>query len=191
MTVSKGVAGGLDPLKGDASTPETIDKPDRSPSQSDAPEKVDTGANGTDVMGSGGAAPGGAPAGIGGVSGAGKGGKAAAGMAAGAAAPVAAQAAALATFLNWLKTVMMTAVAAAQSLWSMAAGALVKDRFNARWINTRLMRPVAKDASDILIRHSPCREHGVDRLGIFFCLSREIALSALRCFHSVVHFNSA
>ena len=125
MTVSKGVAGGLDPLKGDASTPETIDKPDRSPSQSDAPEKVDTGANGTDVMGSGGAAPGGAPAGIGGVPGAGKGGKAAAGMAAGAAAPVAAQAAALATFLNWLKTVMMTAVAAAQSLWSMAAGALV------------------------------------------------------------------
>lgn len=125
MTVSKGVAGGLDPLEGDASTPETIDKPHRSPSQSDAPEKVDTGANGTDVMGSGGAAPGGAPSGIGGVPGAGKGGKAAAGMAAGAAAPVAAQAAALATFLNWLKTVMMTAVAAAQSLWSMAAGALV------------------------------------------------------------------
>lgn len=125
MTVSKGVAGGLDPLKGDASTPETIDKPNRSSSQSDAPEKVDTGANGTDVMGSGGAAPGGAPSGIGGVPGAGKGGKAAAGMAAGAAAPVAAQAAALATFLNWLKTVMMTAVAAAQSLWSMASGALV------------------------------------------------------------------
>lgn len=125
MTVSKGVAGGLDPLKGDASTPETIDKPNRSSSQSDAPEKVDTGANGTDVMGSGGAAPGGAPSGIGGVPGAGKGGKAAAGMAAGAAAPVAAQAAALATFLNWLKTMMMTAVAAAQSLWSMAAGALV------------------------------------------------------------------
>ena len=125
MTVSKGVAGGLDPLKDDASTPETIDKPNRSSSQSDAPEKVDTGANGTDVMGSGGAAPGGAPSGIGGVPGAGKGGKAAAGMAAGAAAPVAAQAAALATFLNWLKTVMMTAVAAAQSLWSMAAGALV------------------------------------------------------------------
>ena len=125
MTVSKGVAGGLDPLKGDASTPETIDKPDRPSSQSDAPEKADTGANGTDVMGSGGAAPGGAPSGIGGVPGAGKGGKAAAGMAAGAAAPVAAQAAALATFLNWLKTVMMTAVAAAQSLWSMAAGALV------------------------------------------------------------------
>lgn len=125
MTVSKGVAGGLDSLKGDASTPETIDKPDRSPSQSDAPEKVDTGANGTDVMGSGGAAPGGAPSGIGGVPGAGKGGKAAAGAAVGAAAPVAAQAAALATFLNWLKTAMMTAVAAAQSLWSMAAGALV------------------------------------------------------------------
>ena len=125
MTVSKGVAGGLDPLKGDASTPETIDKPNRSSSQSDAPEKVDTGANGTDVMGSGGAAPGGAPSGIGGVPGAGKGGKAAAGMAAGAAAPVAAQAAALAMFLNWLKTVMMTAVAAAQSLWSMVAVALV------------------------------------------------------------------
>lgn len=127
MTVSKGVAGGLDPLKGDASTPETIDKPDRSPSQSDAPEKVDTGANGTDVMGSGGAAPGGAPSSIGGVPGAGKGvgGKATAGAAVGTAAPVAAQAAALATFINWLKTVMMAAVAAAQSLWSMAASALV------------------------------------------------------------------
>lgn len=89
----------------------------------DAP--ASTGANGTDVMGpSDGAASGNQPiTGVGPSKGAG--GKAAAGAAVGTAAPVAAQAAALATFINWLKTVMMAAVAAAQSLWSMAASALV------------------------------------------------------------------
>lgn len=89
----------------------------------DAP--VSTGANGTDVMGpSDGVASGNQPiTGVGPSKGVG--GKAAAGAAVGTAAPVAAQAAALATFINWLKTVMMAAVAAAQSLWSMAASALV------------------------------------------------------------------
>lgn len=84
-----------------------------------------TGANGTDVMGpNDGAARGNQPiTGVGPSKGVG--GKAAAGAAVGTAAPVAAQAAALATFINWLKTVMMAAVAAAQSLWSMAASALV------------------------------------------------------------------
>lgn len=90
---------------------------------SDAP--VSTGANGTDVMGSSdGAVSGNQPiTGVGPSKGVG--GKAAAGAAVGTAAPVAAQAAALATFINWLKTVMMAAVAAAQSLWSLAASALV------------------------------------------------------------------
>lgn len=89
----------------------------------DAP--VSTGANSTDVMGpNDGAARGNQPiTGVGPSKGVG--GKAAAGAAVGTAAPVAAQAAALATFINWLKTVMMAAVAAAQSLWSMAASALV------------------------------------------------------------------
>lgn len=89
----------------------------------DAP--VSTGANGTDVMGpSDGAARGNQPiTGVGPSKGVG--GKAAAGAAVGAAAPVAAQAAALTTFMNWLKTVMMAVVAAAQSLWSMAVSALV------------------------------------------------------------------
>ena len=89
----------------------------------DAP--ASTGANGTDVMGpSDGAASGNQPiTGVGPSKGVG--GKAAAGAAVGTAAPVAAQAAALATFINWLKTVIMAAVAAAQSLWSMAASALV------------------------------------------------------------------
>ena len=73
----------------------------------DAP--VSTGANGTDVMGpSDGAARGNQPiTGVGPSKGVG--GKAAAGAAVGTAAPVAAQAAALATFINWLKTVMMAA----------------------------------------------------------------------------------
>ena len=89
----------------------------------DAP--VSTGANGTDVMGpNDGAARGNQPiTGVGPSKGVG--GKAAAGAAVGAAAPVAAQAAALTTFMNWLKTVMMAVVAAAQSLWSMAVSALV------------------------------------------------------------------
>ena len=110
-----------------ARAPEPIDK---EVSGSDAEKGVssdaptNTGANGTDVMGSDGAASGNQPiAGVG--PGKGAGGKAAAGAAVGAAAPVAAQAAALATFINWLKTVMMAAVAAVQSLWSMAASALV------------------------------------------------------------------
>lgn len=112
-----------------ARAPEPIDKEvsgadaEKSMSQPDTP--ASTGANGTDVMGpSDGAARDNQPiTGVG--SSKGVGGKAAAGAAVGTAAPVAAQAAALATFINWLKTVMMAAVAAAQSLWSMAASALV------------------------------------------------------------------
>lgn len=112
-----------------ARAPEPIDKElsgadvEKGVSQPDTP--TSTGANGTDVMGpSDGAASGNQPiTGVGPSKGAG--GKAAAGAAVGTAAPVAAQAAALATFINWLKTVMMAAVAAAQSLWSLAASALV------------------------------------------------------------------
>lgn len=111
-----------------ARAPEPIDK---EVSGADAEKGVSgdtptsTGANGTDVMGPGdGAISGNQPiTGVGPSKGVG--GKAAAGAAVGTAAPVAAQAAALATFINWLKTVMMAAVAAAQSLWSMAASALV------------------------------------------------------------------
>lgn len=112
-----------------ARAPEPIDKEvsgadaEKGVSQPDTP--TSTGANGTDVMGpSDGAASGNQPiTGVGPSKGVG--GKAAAGAAVGTAAPVAAQAAALATFINWLKTVMMAAVAAAQSLWSLAASALV------------------------------------------------------------------
>ena len=112
-----------------ARAPEPIDKElsgadvEKGVSQPDTP--TSTGVNGTDVMGpSDGAASGNQPiTGVGPSKGAG--GKAAAGAAVGTAAPVAAQAAALATFINWLKTVMMAAVAAAQSLWSLAASALV------------------------------------------------------------------
>ena len=89
---------------------------------------ADTGANGTDVMGSGGAEPGDGGLLGGGIQGGqGQGGarKAATGAAAGAAAPAAAQAAALTVFLNWLKTVMMSIMAAAQSLWSAITGAVV------------------------------------------------------------------
>lgn len=111
-----------------ARNPEPIDQEvsgvdaEKGMSQPDTP--ASTGANGTDVMGpSDGAASGNQPiTGVGPSKGVG--GKAAAGAAVGTAAPVAAQAAALATFINWLKTVMMAAVAAAQSLWSMAASAL-------------------------------------------------------------------
>lgn len=112
-----------------ARAPESIDQEvsgvdaEKGVSQPDTP--TSTGANGTDVMGpSDGAARGNQPiTGVGPSKGVG--GKAAAGAAVGTAAPVAAQAAALATFINWLKTVMMAAVAAAQSLWSMAVSALV------------------------------------------------------------------
>lgn len=112
-----------------ARAPEPIDKSvsgadaEKGMSQPDTP--ASTGANGTDVMGpSDGAARGNQPiTGVGPSKGVG--GKAAAGAAVGTAAPVAAQAAALTTFMNWLKTVMMAAVAAAQSLWSMAVSALV------------------------------------------------------------------
>lgn len=112
-----------------ARAPEPIDKEvsgadaEKGVSQPDTP--ASTGANGTDVMGpNDGAAHGNQPiTGVGPSKGVG--GKAAAGAAVGTAAPVAAQAAALATFMNWLKTVMMAAVAAAQSLWSLAASALV------------------------------------------------------------------
>lgn len=112
-----------------ARAPEPIDKEvsgvdvKKGVSQPDTP--ASTGANGTDVMGpNDGAASGNQPiTGVGPSKGVG--GKAAAGAAVGTAAPVAAQAAALATFINWLKTVMMAAVAAAQSLWSLAASALV------------------------------------------------------------------
>lgn len=111
-----------------ARAPEPIDK---EVSGADAKKDVSgnapasTGANGTDVMGpNDGAASGNQPiTGVGPSKGVG--GKAAAGAAVGTAAPVAAQAAALATFINWLKTLMMAAVAAAQSLWSMAVSALV------------------------------------------------------------------
>ena len=111
-----------------ARAPEPIDK---EVSGADAQKDVSgdapasTGANGTDVMGpNDGAASGNQPiTGVGPSKGVG--GKAAAGAAVGTAAPVAAQAAALTTFMNWLKTVMMAAVAAAQSLWSMAVSALV------------------------------------------------------------------
>jgi len=92
---------------------------------------ADTGANGTDVMGSGGAEPGDGGLLGGGIQG-GQGGqgrgsasKAATGAAAGAAAPAAAQAAALTVFLNWLKTVMLSIMAAAQSLYSAIVGAFV------------------------------------------------------------------
>lgn len=112
-----------------ARAPEPIDKEvsgadaEKGVSQPDTP--ASTGVGGTDVMGpNDGAASGNQPiTGVGPSKGVG--GKAAAGAAVGTAAPVAAQAAALATFINWLKTVMMAAVAAAQSLWSMAASALV------------------------------------------------------------------
>lgn len=116
----------------DMSRPEPIDKEvsgaDQEkgvskPGESQADAPANTGANGTDVMGPDGAQGGNQP--ITGVGSGKAGGKAAAGAAVGAAAPVAAQAAALATFINWLKTVMMAAVAAVQSLWSMAASALV------------------------------------------------------------------
>ena len=112
-----------------ARAPEPIDKEvsgvdaEKGVSQPDMP--ASTGANGTDVMGpNDGAARGNQPITSVGPS-KGVGGKAAAGAAVGTAAPVAAQAAALTTFMNWLKTVMMAAVAAAQSLWSMAVSALV------------------------------------------------------------------
>ena len=91
-------------------------------------EPVNTGANGTDVMGSGGAGPGDGGLLGGGIQGGhNKNGasKAATGAAAGAAAPAAAQAAALAVFLNWLKTVMMSIMAAAQSLFSAIVGAVI------------------------------------------------------------------
>ena len=112
-----------------ARAPEPIDKEvsgadaEKGVSQPDTP--ASTGANGTDVMGpNDGAASGNQPiTGVGPSKGVG--GKAAAGAAVGTAAPVAAQAAALTTFMNWLKTVMMAAVAAVQSLWSMAVSALV------------------------------------------------------------------
>lgn len=89
---------------------------------------TDTGANGTDVMGSGGAEPGDGGLLVGGIQGGqGQGGarKAATGAAAGAVAPAAAQAAALTVFLNWLKTVMMSIMAAVQSLYSVIVGAIV------------------------------------------------------------------
>ena len=125
MEESRDMARAPEPIDKEASGADTgVSKPDAPESgRSDAP--ADTGANGTDVMGSGSGAQGGNQpiTGVGGAGGAGK--KAAAGAAVGAAAPVAAQAAALATFLNWLKTVMMAAVAAVQSLWAMAASALV------------------------------------------------------------------
>ena len=112
-----------------ARAPEPIDKEvsgadaEKGVSQPDTP--ASTGANGTDVMGpNDGAASGNQPiTGVGPSKGVG--GKAAAGAAVGTAAPVAAQAAALTMFMNWLKTVMMAAVAAVQSLWSMAVSALV------------------------------------------------------------------
>lgn len=120
MTVSK-----LPPSNGGASGIEPAQVNDTAP-QVDEP--MNTGANGTDVMGSGGAEPGDDGLLGGGIQGGqNKSGasKAATGAAAGAAAPAAAQAAALTVFLNWLKTVMMSIMAAAQSLYSMIVGAFV------------------------------------------------------------------
>lgn len=88
---------------------------------------TDTGANGTDVMGSGGAQPGDGGLLGGGIQGGSQGGvrKAATGVAAGVAAPAAAQAAALTAFLNWLKMLLLSIMAAVQSLASVAIGAVV------------------------------------------------------------------
>lgn len=124
MTVSKlppsnGGAGGIEPAQVNDTAPQ-VDEP--------MDTGADTGANGTDVMGSGGAEPGDDGLLGGGIQGGqNKSGasKAATGAAAGAAAPAAAQAAALTVFLNWLKTVMMSIMAAAQSLYSAIVGAFV------------------------------------------------------------------
>lgn len=88
---------------------------------------ADTGANGTDVMGSGGAQPGDGGLLGGGIQGGSQGGarKAATGVAAGVAAPAAAQAAALTAFLNWLKMLLLSIMAAVQSLSSVAIGAVI------------------------------------------------------------------
>ena len=88
---------------------------------------ADTGANGTDVMGSGGAQPGDGGLLGGGIQGGSQGGarKAVTGAAAGAAAPAAAQAAALTAFLNWLKMLLLSIMAAVQSLSSVAIGAVI------------------------------------------------------------------
>ena len=88
---------------------------------------ADTGANGTDVMGSGGAQPGDGGLLGGGIQGGSQGGarKAATGVAAGVAAPAAAQAAALTAFLNWLKMLLLSIMAAVQSLASVAVGAVI------------------------------------------------------------------
>ena len=88
---------------------------------------VDTGANGTDVMGSGGAQPGDGGLLGGGIQGGSQGGarKAATGVAAGVAVPAAAQAAALTAFLNWLKMLLLSIMAAVQSLASVAVGAVI------------------------------------------------------------------
>ena len=88
---------------------------------------ADTGANGTDVMGSGGAQPGDGGLLGGGIQGGSQGGarKAATGVAAGVAVPAAAQAAALTAFLNWLKMLLLSIMAAVQSLSSVAIGAVI------------------------------------------------------------------
>lgn len=88
---------------------------------------ADTGANGTDVMGSGGAQPGDGGLLGGGIQGGSQGGarKVATGVAAGVAAPAAAQAAALTAFLNWLKMLLLSIMAAVQSLSSVAIGAVI------------------------------------------------------------------
>ena len=88
---------------------------------------ADTGANGTDVMGSGGAQPGDGGLLGGGIQSGSQGGarKVATGVAAGVAAPAAAQAAALTAFLNWLKMLLLSIMAAVQSLSSVAIGAVI------------------------------------------------------------------
>lgn len=95
--------------------------------QAQPDEPVNTGANGTDVMGSDGAQPGDGGLLGGGIQGGSQGGarKAATGVAAGVAAPAAAQAAALTAFLNWLKMLLLSIMAAVQSLASVAVGAVI------------------------------------------------------------------
>lgn len=126
MTVSKlppsdGGAGGVQPAQTQPIQPQPTGKAPHNDGIDGVDDVVDTGANGTDVMGSDGSEPGGQPGeGIRGGAG-----KAATGAAIGAGAPVAAQAAALTIFLNWLKMLMMSIMAAAQSLFSAIVGAVV------------------------------------------------------------------
>ena len=109
---------GKDASSGDDGASDGIGPSNAGDSGDETGEKLDTGANGTDVMGKSGVGD----AAKGGIKGAAT--KSAAGATAGAA-PVAAQAAALMVFLNWLKMMAMMIMAAAQSLGSLILGAIV------------------------------------------------------------------